>query len=107
MFDIDALIKRLQDTNANVTVNIINVTDADVEDDYDFVTDFEVGQRVYVCHTRKDGTGTIHVKGTVESFGDDDNGEYVRVTGDNGKHYRCGLRLDEERLGSKIFQVLD
>lgn len=113
MLDIDALIKKLQDSTADgVTVNIINInTDTDVtdvtDDDDDFDTDFEVGMRVDVCHIKKDGTGTKHTSGTVESFGTDEYGDYVRVTGDNGNHYRCGLKLDEERKGSKIFRILD
>ena len=110
MLDIDALIKKLQDsTTGNVTVNIINVTsDTTVDDDTDeeFDTDFEVGMRVDVCHLKKDGSGTKHTTGTVESFGTDEYGDYVRVTGDNGNHYRCGLKLDQERKGSKIFRIL-
>jgi hypothetical protein len=106
MLDIDALIKKLQDsTTGNVTVNIINVT-SDTKDDDDFDTDFEVGMRVDVCHLKKDGSGTKHTTGTVDSFGTDDFGDYVRVTGDNGNHYRCGLKLDQERKGSKIFRIL-
>ena len=110
MLDIDALIKKLQDsTTGNVTVNIINVTsDTTVDDDTDddFDTDFEVGMRVDICHLKKDGSGTKHTTGTVESFGTDEYGDYVRVTGDNGNHYRCGLKLDQERKGSKIFRIL-
>lgn len=112
MFDIDALIKKLQSSTADkITVNIINIgTDDDTDDNvatekYD--TDFEVGMRVGVCHIKKDGTGTKHTVGTVDSFGTDDTGDYVRVTGDNGNHYKCGLKLDQERLGSKIFVILD
>ena len=106
MLDIDALIKKLQDsTTGNITVNIINVaSDTTVDDDFD--TDFEVGMRVDVCHLKKDGSGTKHTTGTVESFGTDEYGDYVRVTGDNGNHYRCGLKLDQERKGSKIFRIL-
>lgn len=107
MLDIDALIKKLQDsTTGNITVNIINVTSDTTVDDDDFDTDFEVGMRVDVCHLKKDGSGTKHTTGTVESFGTDEYGDYVRVTGDNGNHYRCGLKLDQERKGSKIFRIL-
>lgn len=109
MLDIDALIKKLQDsTSGSVTVNIINVTsDKKIDtDDDDFDTDFEIGMRVDVCHLKKDGSGTKHTFGTVDSFGTDDFGDYVRVTGDNGRHYRCGLKLDQERKGSKIFRIL-
>ena len=114
MFDIDALIKKLQSSTADkITVNIINIGTDDTNDDivpaayagYD--TDFEVGMRVGVCHIKKDGSGTKHTVGTVDSFGTDDTGDYVRVTGDNGNHYKCGLKLDQERKGSKIFVILD
>lgn len=111
MFDIDALISKLQSSTADkITVNIINIgadddTDDVADDTYD--TDFEIGMRVGVCHIKKDGTGTKHTVGTVDSFGTDEVGDYVRVTGDNGNHYKCGLKLDQERLGSKIFVILD
>lgn len=117
MFDIDALISKLQSSTADkITVNIINIGTDDDEAGYDtdsaslrraYDTDFEVGMRVGVCHIKKDGTGTKHTMGTVDSFGTDDTGDYVRVTGDNGCHYKCGLKLDQERLGSKIFVVFD
>lgn len=110
MFNIDKLISKLQSsTDDNITVNIINIGSGDaaiVEDDT-FDTDFTVGMRVGVCHIKKDGTGTKHTVGTVDSFGTDEVGDYVRVTGDNGKHYKCGLKLDQERKGSKIFVILD
>lgn len=103
--DIDALIARLQkDTTATVTINVINVNQ-DVDDD-DFDTDFDIGDRVMVCHIKKDGTSK-HTDGTVTEIDSDDFGPYVRVTGDNGKHYRCGLHMDEERKGSKIIRALD
>lgn len=109
-FDIDALIKRLQkDTDATVTINVVNVTASDVVtddvDDTDFDTDFDIGDRVIVCHIKKDGTSK-HTDGTVTDIDEDDVGPYVRVTGDNGKHYRCGLKLDEARKGSKIIRKL-
>ena len=113
MFNIDELISKLQSSTAdNITVNIINIGSGDaaiVDDDTDdtFDTDFAVGMRVGVCHIKKDGTDTKHTVGTVDSFGTDDTGDYVRVTGDNGKHYKCGLKLDQERKGSKIFVILD
>ena len=112
MFDIDALISKLQSSTADkITVNIINIgTDDDdvapvATAEYD--TDFKVGMRVGVCHIKKDGSGIKHTMGTVDSFGTDDTGDYVRVTGDNGCHYKCGLKLDQERLGSKIFVIFD
>lgn len=65
-------------------------------------TDFEVGDRVVVCHTKKNGD-TIHPTGEViETLGKDDKGWYTRVLGDNGKHYRTGLKMDEARFRSKI-----
>ena len=97
---------------SGVTVNI-NVqggaglsTDIDLDDDTDddLDTDFDIGDRVLVCHIRHDGT-RVHTNGTVDSIDTDDKGPYVRVTGDNGKHYRCGLHYDEERLGSMIVTV--
>lgn len=104
--DIDALIARLQkDTSATVTINVINVN-PDVYNDDDFDTDFDIGDRVMVCHIKKDGTSK-HTDGTVTEIDSDDFGPYVRVTGDNGKHYRCGLHMNEERKGSKIIRALD
>ena len=93
-------------TSGNTVINIINITDTPVAEPApvveDVETDFEVDDVVMVCHTKKDGSGTIHPTGTVTEIGTDDKGPYVRVTGDNGKHYRCGLTMNEERLGSKI-----
>lgn len=98
--------------NGNVTLNINIqggadlstdiIDDDDTDDDLD--TDFDIGDRVLVCHIRHDGT-RVHTNGTVDSIGTDYKGPYVRVTGDNGKHYRCGLHYDEERLGSMIVTV--
>lgn len=69
-------------------------------------TDFDIGDRVIICHTRHDGT-TIHTAGEViEVCQKDDKGYYTRVLGENGKHYRIGLHYDEVRLGSKAI-VLD
>lgn len=95
--------------NGNVTLNINIQGGADlstdiVDDDDDLDSDFDIGDRVLVCHIRHDGT-RVHTNGTVDSIGTDDKGPYVRVTGDNGKHYRCGLHYDEERLGSMIVTV--
>lgn len=110
MSNIQDLINQIQSaaTSGNTVINIINITDtpAPVVEDADEVveldTDFAVGDVVMVCHTKKDGSGTIHPTGTVTEIDVDDKGPYVRVTGDNGKHYRCGLTMNEERLGSKI-----
>lgn len=108
MSNIQDLINQIQAaaTSGNTVINIINITDTpapvveDVVEELD--TDFEEGDTVLVCHIKKDGSGTIHPTGTVTEIDVDDKGPYVRVTGDNGKHYRCGLTMNEERLGSKI-----
>lgn len=64
-------------------------------------TDFEVDDRVLVCHICKDGVTRKHTMGTViEVLQQDDKGWYTRVLGDNGKHYRTGLVYNEERLGT-------
>lgn len=112
MSNIQDLINQIQAaaTSGNTVINIINITDTPVaepapvveDDDSTLETDFEVGDEVLVCHTKKDGSGTIHPTGTVTEIDVDDKGPYVRVTADNGKHYRCGLTMNEERLGSKI-----
>lgn len=108
MSNIQDLINQIQAaaTTGNTVINIINITDTSTpvveDDDSTLDTDFEVGDEVMVCHTRKDGSGTIHPTGTVTEIDVDDKGPYVRVTGDNDKHYRCGLKMDEERAGSKI-----
>lgn len=112
MSNIQDLIAQIQSaaTSGNTVINIINITDTPApvveDDDSTLETDFEVDDVVMVCHTRKDGSGTIHPTGTVTEIGTDDKGPYVRVTGDNGKHYRCGLTMNEERLGSKIVMKL-
>lgn len=83
----------------NVTVNVTGepaVTTPQLPD-----TDFDIGDRVVICHTRRDGN-PIHTAGEViEIQKQDDKGWYTRVLGDNGKHYRIGLHYDEPRLGSK------
>lgn len=109
MFNIDELIAKLQSTGANVNINIINVgvDDTDVDDVDDTPdTDFAIGDRVLVCHIKKDGSGSLHTDGTVSDIAQDDTGWYVRVNGDNGKHYRCGLHLDEVRKGTQIIRKL-
>lgn len=106
--NIDELIKKLQASDTGVTINVINVNgDAAVVDDVvdDIDTDFSVGDRVMVCHIKKDGTSK-HTDGTVTEIDSDDYGDYVRVTGDNGCHYKCGTHMDEARKGSKIVRVL-
>lgn len=89
-------------TDGNTVINI-NFYGSDFTMDEELPdTDFEVGDRVVVCHTKKNGD-TIHPTGEViETLGKDDKGWYTRVLGDNGKHYRTGLKMDEARLRSKI-----
>ena len=110
--DLQRLIAALQAaSNNNINVNI-TVTPA-VSGEPDAVktpelpdTDFDIGDRVIICHTRHDGT-TIHTAGEViEIQQQDDKGYYTRVLGENGKHYRIGLHYNEARLGSKAI-VLD
>lgn len=107
MFDIQKLIKDIQGSvkGSDITINI-NVMDCacGLDNTPDTpVTDFTVGDRVLICHIKKDGTGTKHTHGTVtDVLQQDDDGWYTRVEGDNGKHYRTGLMIDEERKGSKI-----
>lgn len=106
MLDLKKLISDIQSlaaADSNITINI-NVG-ADVIDTIDErpATDFTVGDRVLICHIRKDGSGTKHTHGTVDAvLQQDEYGWYTRVTGDNGKHYRTGLVIDEERKGSKV-----
>lgn len=107
--NIDELIAKLQD-KGNITINVINVSAADdiadlPDDDITPVSDFTVGDRVMVYHVRKDGT-PVFTDGTVSSIGSDDKGDYVRVDGDNGKHYKCGLHIGEDRLGSSIIRMV-
>ena len=107
--NIDELIAKLQatGTTGGVTINVINVNDDVVTSADDTpVSDFKVGDRVMLCHVKKDGTGTKHTDGTVDSIGKDEFGPYVRVTGDNGKHYRCGLKMYEVRKGTQIIRKL-
>lgn len=119
MFNIDDLIAQIKaaaTVDGAVTVNInINqptvsapVVDDVVVDDEPVAlpdTDFDIDDRVLVCHIRRDGTRG-HTMGTViEVQGADDKGFYTRVLGDNGKHYRTGLKYNEERLGSMIVML--
>ena len=107
--NIDELIAKLQatGTTGGVTINVINVNDDVVTSADDTpVSDFAVGDRVMLCHVKKDGTGTKHTDGTVDSIDKDEFGPYVRVTGDNGKHYRCGLKMYDVRKGTQIIRKL-
>ena len=107
--NIKDLIELIQAGNVsiNVTVSGSAPADVDVDDDdvVDIDTDFEEGDRVLVCHIRKDGE-RVHTVGTViESAGQDSKGYYTRVLGDNGNHYRAGLKYNEERLGTVIYEL--
>lgn len=115
MNDIQKLIAAIQaasrSVDGGITINlnlnqpvVAAVEDADEVDDTPD-TDFEVGDRVLVCHIRKNGQ-RVHTVGTVDTvLGQDAKGWYTRVTGDNGNHYRAGLKFDEERLGTVIYQL--
>lgn len=108
--NINDLIKLIQGDNKalniNVTVSVDPAVASVIADDVDDVdTDFEEGDRVLVCHIRKDGE-RVHTVGTViEAAGEDDKGYYTRVLGDNGNHYRAGLKYNEERLGTVIYEL--
>lgn len=116
--NINDLIKLVQGDNKAININVtvnIDPAAADTVDDTPATdsafgsslpaTDFEEGDRVLVCHIRKDGT-RVHTVGTViEAAGKDDKGYYTRVLGDNGNHYRAGLKYDEERLGTVIYEL--
>lgn len=103
--NINDLIKLIQ--AGNITVNVsVTATSPIVEETVEEVdTDFDLDDRVLVCHIRKDGE-RVHTVGTViEVAGQDDVGYYTRVLGDNGKHYRAGLKYNEERLGTVIYEL--
>lgn len=100
-------ILKLLATAGNVTVNITVNNDVDDDEVVDDTpeTDFSVGDRVLVCHVRRNGD-RVHTVGTVSTAcGHDDKGWYTRVDGDNGKHYRAGLTYNEERLGTIIYRL--
>ena len=107
-------IKSLQGaTTGNITVNInVNSVDDDIADTFDDdvvddtpYTDFSVGDKVLVCHIRKDGERVHTVGEVIETLGHDDKGWYTRVLGNNGKHYRAGLTFNEERVGTIIYTL--
>jgi hypothetical protein len=103
--NIEDLIKLIQSGNVSVTVNVTASAPVVEEPEEMPETDFEVDDRVLVCHIRKDGE-RVHTVGTViEVCGKDDKGWYTRVLGDNGKHYRTGLTYNEERLGTVIYEL--
>lgn len=106
--NINDLIKLIQ--AGNVTVNVsVTATSPVVEETVEEVdtpeTDFDLDDRVLVCHIRKNGE-RVHTVGTViEVAGKDDVGYYTRILGDNGNHYRAGLKFNEERLGTVIYEL--
>ena len=128
MFKIQDFIKEIQSAKvpSNITINVYQTAEPrPIQDDDGTIsvtdlldeifaepveatppTDFEEGDRVMVCHIKKDGTSK-HTDGTVTTvLGCDEDGWFTRVTGDNGCHYKTGLMLDEERKGSKIIRKL-
>ena len=90
-------------TTPYITVMDDVVAERDEDDVWDD-SDFDYDDEVVVSHVCKDGE-VIMTKGIVESFGHDDRGDYVRITGANGKHYKVGINEGEERLGSKAIRV--
>lgn len=114
--DIFDFIKTLQNnTTGNITINInVKNFDDDVHDDDDDDvapvaetpdTDFSIGDRVLICHIRKTGERVHTVGEVIEVLGHDDKGWYTRLLGSNGKHYRAGLKFNEERLGTIIYTL--
>lgn len=103
--NINDLIKLIQAGNVTVNVSVTTVSPIVEETVEEVDTDFDLDDRVLVCHIRKDGE-RVHTVGTViEVAGKDDVGYYTRVLGDNGKHYRAGLKYNEERLGTVIYEL--
>ena len=111
MIDIKKLIKDLKKEGNNVVINIFESSSSSpvVEAPAPVVlpaTDFKVGDKVFVCHIAKDGN-TKHTRGEViEVQRKDEDGWYTRILGDNGKHYRTGLKVDEARKNSKVVYIL-
>ncbi len=118
MINIKKLIKDLKKDGNNVVINIFESSSSSpvveapspvVEAPAPVVlpaTDFKVGDKVFVCHIAKDGN-TKHTRGEViEVQRKDEDGWYTRILGDNGKHYRTGLKVDEARKNSKVVYIL-
>ena len=106
MLNIKDLIDQLQQATAGATISV-NITingDTPTPTEKVYDTDFEIGDRVLVCHVRNDGE-RVHTFGVIDDINTDDKGDYVRVTADNGKHYRTGLKYNQERLGSMIVRL--
>jgi hypothetical protein len=89
------------DSNIHIDVTINNINTADELPE----TDFDMDDEVLVCHIRKNGERVHTVGRVIEVCGKDDKGYYTRVEGANGKHYRAGLKYNEERLGTVIYQL--
>lgn len=117
MIDIKKLIEDLKKDGNNVVISIFESSSSSpsspsspvVEAPAPVVlpaTDFKVGDKVFVCHIAKDGN-TKHTRGEViEVQRKDEDGWYTRILGDNGKHYRTGLKVDEARKNSKVVYIL-
>ena len=104
MIDIKKLIKDLKKDGNNVVINIFESSSSSPV--VLPATDFKVGDKVFVCHIAKDGN-TKHTRGEViEVQRKDEDGWYTRILGDNGKHYRTGLKVDEARKNSKVVYIL-
>lgn len=104
MIDIKKLIKDLKKNGNNVVINIFESSSSSPV--VLPATDFKVGDKVFVCHIAKDGN-TKHTMGEViEVQRKDEDGWYTRILGDNGKHYRTGLKVDEARKNSKVVYIL-
>ena len=114
MLNIQDLIQQIQGATASggVVINVINtgadfvptVEDnvvAEEEETIDF--DFDIDDEVFVHHVRKTGE-EVFVDGKVIEVGHDDFGPYTRVLGENGKHYKAGASLGEERKGTRIIR---
>ena len=105
MTDIKKLIKDLKKEGNNVVINIFESSSSSPVVEAP-ATDFKVGDKVFVCHIAKDGN-TKHTRGEViEVQRKDEDGWYTRILGDNGKHYRTGLKVDEARKNSKVVYIL-
>ena len=103
--NINDLIKLIQAGNVTVNVSVTTVSPIVEETVEEVDTDFDLDDRVLVCHIRKDGERVQTVGTVIEVAGKDDVGYYTRVLGDNGKHYRAGLKYNEERLGTVIYEL--
>ena len=105
MTDIKKLIKDLKKEGNNVVINIFESSSSSPVVEAP-ATDFKVGDKVFVCHIAKDGN-TKHTRGEViEVQRKDEDLLYTSILGDNGIHYRTGLKVDEARKNSKVVYIL-